>query len=59
MSSQGSCLLDFEIEEGPLGVFDYFLECFPIFKVSQYLITPQGLIAFLSLPTLGMSCDID
>ena len=51
--------LDFEIKEGPLGIFDYFLKCLPVFKASRYPIIPQGLIVFLSPPVLGMSCDID
>jgi len=51
--------LDFEIEEGLLGIFDHFLECFLVFKASRYPIAPQRLIAFLGPPALGMSCDID
>jgi len=51
--------LDFEIEEGPLGIFDHFLKYLPVFKASRCPIIPQESIAFLSLPSLGMSCDID
>ena len=51
--------LDFEIKEGPLGIFDYFLKCYPVFKISRCFIIPQRLITFLSPPALGMSCDID